>query len=233
MAPKTLDGSAFSFTTTRGHTTHISILWVFVLFVFLAVAVVSLGGQQKGLVERQFPDTKVHGDLDVLGGVTSKSSLVGFTGEVDTNGRTAGFTAQYGRIHLLGNSGGLATVNVIVLPAPREGEVIKFITVADQTVVANNGFRIGNGDNPAWATGSIITQQIAASSTSPGGLFPAVGDNVYDFVNSGQGNAGGGDGSYFDLIGVKENGVDRWLIQGFSASLGNTSQLNTSAFATV
>ena len=233
MAPKTLDGSAFSFTSLKGHTTHISILWVFVLFVFLAVAVVSLGGQQKGLVERQFPDTKVNGDLDVLGGVASKSSLVGFTGEVDTTGRTAGFTAQYGRIHLLGISAATAVNSVIVLPAPREGEVIKFITVANQAIVAGRGFRIGNGDNPAWATGSMIAQQISNSSTSPGGLAPAVGDNVYDFVNDGQGNAGGGDGSYFDLIGVKENGVDRWLIQGFSANQGDTSQLNTSDFATI
>jgi hypothetical protein len=60
-------GSAFSFTTTRGHTTHISILWVFVLFCFLTVAVVLLGGYQEGLMKREFPETKVNGDLEVTG----------------------------------------------------------------------------------------------------------------------------------------------------------------------
>jgi len=67
MASKGLDGSAFSFSTTRGHTTHISILWVFVLFTFFAVVLVSLAGFQEGLKERQFPDAKVNGDLDVTG----------------------------------------------------------------------------------------------------------------------------------------------------------------------
>ena len=59
--------SLFSFTTTRGHTTHISLLWVFVLFSFLCVAVVLLAGYQKGLQKREFPDTKVNGDLEVTG----------------------------------------------------------------------------------------------------------------------------------------------------------------------
>ena len=75
MAPtKTLDGSAFSFTTTRGHTTHISILWVFVLFTFLTVAVVLLGGYQEGLVERKLPDTKVSDKLEVRKGFQVKGA---------------------------------------------------------------------------------------------------------------------------------------------------------------
>ena len=65
MVTKTLDGSAFSFTSLKGHTTHISILWVFVLFCFLAVAVVLLAGYQEGLMKREFPDTKVNGNLEV------------------------------------------------------------------------------------------------------------------------------------------------------------------------
>ena len=232
MAPKTLDGSAFSFTTTRGHTTHISILWVFVLFTFLAVAVVSLGGFQEGLVERQFPDTKVHGDLDVLGGVTSKSSLVGFTGEVDTAARTDSFTAQYGRIHLLGDSGALATTKIITLPAPREGEVIKFIVTTNQAATNNFGFTIGTAANPAWATGSMITQKLVAGQFNPGGLVPGVGNNTFVFKNNGTAAGGGGRSSFFDLVGVKENGVDKWLIQGFSANRNDTTNLNTSEFAT-
>ena len=238
MPPNTIDGSAFSFTSLKGHTTHISILWVFVLFCFITVAVVSLGGQQKGLVERQFPDTKVHGDLDVLGGVASKSSLVGFTGEVDTTGQTVGFTAQYGRIHLLGLSAAAAAApgSAITLPAPREGEVIKFITVADQ-VEAGIGFTIGTAANPGWATGSMITQKVVgmgANSVNPGGLVPIPANNTFVFQNNQTGNNGGGGGrsSVFDLLGVKENGVDRWLIQGFSANRLDTSERNTSAFAT-
>ena len=230
MAPNTLDGSAFSFTSLKGHTTHISILWVFVLFCFITVAVVSLGGQQKGLVERQFPDTKVHGDLDVLGGVASKSSLVGFTGEVDTTARTTGFTAQYGRIHLLGESAAVATAaaSAITLPAPREGEVIKFITVVNQQGTGI-GFTIGTAANPGWATGSmIISTGIAGSSVT--GLQSTVTQNLLNIIGAATG--GGGAGTTVDLVGVKENGVDRWLIQGFSANAFDTSEANTSAFAT-
>ena len=65
MSSETSDGSAFSFTTERGHTTHISILWVFVLFTFLTVAVVLLGGYQEGLAERKFTNAKVTDKMDV------------------------------------------------------------------------------------------------------------------------------------------------------------------------
>ena len=79
MAPtKTLDGSAFSFTTTRGHTTHISILWVFVLFTFLTVAVVLLGGYQEGLVERKFTNAKVTDRLEVTKGLEAAGPNPGF-----------------------------------------------------------------------------------------------------------------------------------------------------------
>ena len=81
MASTTLDGSAFSFSTTRGHTTHISILWVLVLFSVICVAVVLLAGYQDGLQTRKFGSVDVNGNLDasgnldVSGGITTKGSV--------------------------------------------------------------------------------------------------------------------------------------------------------------
>ena len=78
-------GSVFSFTTTRGHTTHISLLWLFVLFSFLCVAVVLLAGYQDGLKVREFGDVDVNGKLTV-------------DGEQDFNGfRTKTYTQTYTR----------------------------------------------------------------------------------------------------------------------------------------
>lgn len=75
MASSTLDGSAFSFTTTKGHTTHISILWVLVLFSVLCVAIVLLAGYQEGLQTRKFGDVDVDGNLKVTGGITTEGSV--------------------------------------------------------------------------------------------------------------------------------------------------------------
>ena len=86
-------GSVFSFSTTRGHTTHISLLWVFVLFSFLCVAVVLLAGYQDGLKVREFGDVDVNGKLTV-------------DGEQDLNGfRTKTYTETYSNIATNGGVG--------------------------------------------------------------------------------------------------------------------------------
>ena len=147
MAPNTLDGSAFSFTSLKGHTTHISILWVFVLFTFLAVAVVSLGGLQEGLVERQFPDTKVNGDLDVTEGILSKTGLVS-TNDLPVSDNTASFTAENNRFYRI--SGGGCT---ITLPTPEIGNTIRFL------VTATLGGDVDITSPTPLALGSLLNKQ--------------------------------------------------------------------------
>ena len=223
MAPKTLDGSAFSFTTTRGHTTHISILWVFVLFAFLVVAVVSLGGLQKGLVERQFPDTKVHGNLEVADNFLSKNFLAGIK-EIDSTPQTETFTAEYGRLYLLGNSG--APGVVITLPAPREGLAIRFVTV--QVLTATFSWVFGTAANPNFAPASFVTIK-PTRDNGPAGLVTNGAENIFTLLSIN--NGGGGLGSYIDLVGVKTAaGVDQWLLQGFSAAQGDGLQPESSDF---
>ncbi len=220
MAPKTLDGSAFSFTSLKGHTTHISILWVFVLFTFFAVAVVSLGGQQKGLVERQFPDTKVNGDLDVTGKIQRDVGLIAPT-NIDTTAKTASFTAEYERFYLIG----VATGSIVTLPAPREGSTIRFLFTAN---TGAGTVTFGTAANPSWATGStLIRTGIADSSVT--GLQSTVTQNLLNII--GAGNGGGGAGTTVDLVGVKENGVDRWLVTAFGKLQGAGTAPDASTFA--
>ncbi len=47
--------------------THYIPLWLIVVFVFFVVVLCTMGGLQEGLAKRQFPDTKVNGDLEVTG----------------------------------------------------------------------------------------------------------------------------------------------------------------------
>ena len=220
MAPKTLDGSAFSFTTTRGHTTHISILWVFVLFCFLTVAVVSLGGFQEGLVERQFPETKVHGDLDVTGKIQRDVGLIAPT-NIDTTPKTAAFTAEYERFYLIG----LAIGSIVTLPAPREGSSIRFLFTGN---TGAGTVTFGTAANPRWATGStLILAGFASASVTATQSTGA--QNVLEITGAAAG--GGGTGTTVDLVGVKENGVDRWLVNAFSKLQGISNAADTSAFA--
>lgn len=69
--------SYFSFTTTKGHTTHISILWVLVLFSVLCVAVVLLAGYQDGLITRKFGSVDVNGDLMVTTDLQVRGQIKG------------------------------------------------------------------------------------------------------------------------------------------------------------
>jgi len=220
MAPNTLDGSAFSFTSLKGHTTHISILWVFVLFTFFAVAVVSLGGQQKGLVERQFPDTKVNGDLDVTGKIQRDVGLIAPT-NIDTTPKTAAFTAEYERFYLIG----VATGNTVTLPAPREGSAIRFLFTGNTGV---GTVTFGTAANPRWATGSTLIRTGIASSS----VTATQSTGTQNLLNiTGAAAGGGGAGTTVDLVGVKENGVDRWLVNAFSKLQGTSGAADTSAFA--
>ena len=210
MAPKTLDGSAFSFKTTRGHTTHISILWVFVLFTFLAVGVVSLGGQQKGLVERQFPDTKVNGDLDVTNGILSKTGLVG-PNDLQTTPRSEAFTAVNNNFHLL--TGGVATY-VVTLPTPEQGNTIKFLLTEDIPTGQNIDFT----SPTVLALGSVLASQGPTQSTtncSLGGIA-ANGTTHVTLRILGITNEGGGTGTTVECYAVKQGDDIKWLIKGFS-----------------
>tara|TARA_R110002126_G_scaffold102962_1_gene235350 strand:- start:1 stop:732 length:732 start_codon:yes stop_codon:yes gene_type:complete len=227
MAPKTLDGSAFSFTTTRGHTTHISILWVFVLFAFLVVAVVSLGGLQKGLVERQFPDTKVHGNLEVTDNFLSKNFLAGIK-EIDSTVQTAAFTAEYGRLYLLGDPDPDPDI-VITLPAPREGLAIRFVNVVQLSL--GDSWTFGTAANPNFSPASFVTIK-PTSDNGPAGLVTNGAHNVFTLESAN--NGGGGLGSYIDLVGVKTAaGVDQWLLQGFLAAQGDGLAAESSSFSAV
>tara|TARA_R110002126_G_scaffold102962_1_gene235351 strand:- start:770 stop:1435 length:666 start_codon:yes stop_codon:yes gene_type:complete len=221
MAPKTLDGSAFSFTTTRGHTTHISILWVFVLFATLTVAVAVLGGEQRGLVERQFPDTKVNGDLVVTGGLSSKLGLIAPTNIIEST-EAADFTAEYDTYHLLDPQGGGFTVT---LPAPRVGSSIRFLTVADTDTGTNMVFTGG----VAFATGSLLSV-CSVQGASPLGIIAPDGSFVLTFVSDND-NGGGGQGSTVELVGVNEGGTARWLVNAFAKQKGSGLFLNPSTFS--
>tara|TARA_R110001632_G_scaffold55086_2_gene134840 strand:- start:755 stop:1426 length:672 start_codon:yes stop_codon:yes gene_type:complete len=222
MAPKTLDGSAFSFTTTRGHTTHISILWVFVLFATLTVAVAVLGGEQRGLVERQFPDTKVNGDLVVTGGLSSKLGLIAPTNIIEST-EAADFTAEYDTYHLLNPQGAGFTVT---LPAPRVGSSIRFLTTTDAT---NNvaGDMVFTG-GVAFATGSLLTVCTLAGA-SPLGIIAPDGSATLT-LDSGGNDGGGGRGSTVELVGVNEGGTARWLVNAFAKQKGTGTDVNPSDF---
>lgn len=69
------DFTNFSTNDSRGY--HVFLLLI-VLFSFLTVCVVLLGGYQEGLEKRKFPDTKVHGSLEVTGNSTVKGSFDNF-----------------------------------------------------------------------------------------------------------------------------------------------------------
>lgn len=66
-SPKKRMGYSLGTMTLAGHTVHISLLWLLVLFVFLSVVVTTYAGQMKGLAKREFPDTDVNGQLSVDG----------------------------------------------------------------------------------------------------------------------------------------------------------------------
>ena len=209
MAPKTLDGSAFSFTSLKGHTTHISILWVFVLFTFIAVAVVSLGGLQEGLVERQFPDTKVNGDLDVTEGILSKTGLIS-TNDLPETDNTDNFTAENNRFYTISGSG-----FTITLPTPEIGNTIKFLVTANLT---------GNVDitSPTpLALGSLLNKQGTTTAGAPNadaGLAGVVANGTTDVtLTLSAGGGGGGVGTNVECYGVRQGTNTRWLIKALSA----------------
>ena len=221
MAPKTLDGSAFSFKTTRGHTTHISILWVFVLFATLTVAVAVLGGEQRGLVERQFPDTKVNGDLVVTGGLSSKLGLIAPTNIVETL-EAADFTAEYDTYHLLNPEGGGFTVT---LPAPRVGSSIRFLTTTNAPDAGGN--MVFTGGVVAFATGSLLSV-CTFQGAAPVGIIAPDGSSILTFESVA--NGGGGQGSTVELVGVNEGGTARWLVNAFAKQKGTGVTANASDF---
>ena len=134
MVMKSMEsGSAFSFTTTRGHTTHISLLWLFVLFSFLCVAIVLLAGQQDGLKTRDFPDTKVNGDLEVTG-TTSVEGDVTFDGDLTTTGAIV-TTSSLGSSSLTVTNGATVGTNLTVTGrslarAFRAGLTVSTVTTA-------------------------------------------------------------------------------------------------------
>ena len=215
MAPKTLDGSAFSFTTTRGHTTHISILWVFVLFTFLAVAVVSLGGFQQGLVERQFPDTKVHGNLEAEG-ILSKTGLVSQT-DLTVESRFSSFTAENNRYYLIGT--GFGNIGV-TLPTPVPGNTIRFLLSGD----IPNTLRVNITSPSVLALGS--TYILSPQNSSALEIRLADGNTDVTLRLIGTTDGGGGVGTSVECYAVRQDGNDRWYIRGFGklqANLADTS----------
>lgn len=58
-----------------GLSTHVSVLWLLLLFVFITVCVCTYGGLHEGLGKREFPDTNVNGDLSVEGVTTARSAF--------------------------------------------------------------------------------------------------------------------------------------------------------------
>ena len=210
MAPKTLDGSAFSFTTTRGHTTHISILWVFVLFTFLAVAVVSLGGFQQGLVERQFPDTKVHGNLEAEG-ILSKTGLVSQT-DLTVESRFSSFTAENNRYYLIGTGNGVIGVT---LPTPIPGNTIRFLITGN----IPDTLQVNITSPSVLALGSThILSPLASNSLR---TIQADGTSDVTLRLIGTANGGGGTGTSVECYAVRQDGNDRWYIRGFGKVQGN------------
>jgi len=185
MVTKTLDGSAFSFTSLKGHTTHISILWVFVLFCFLAVAVVLLAGYQEGLMTRRFGSVDVNGNLKVTGNVRN----VAYTYEsLTANATTLVEGVAYksaviqpgdltlpspdgivgGKIQLVVDVVGTTSDYAITTPAgvfyDAAGEIflgqttasLLYASAAHPDGTANNTLTMANG-NGAWGIGTVFT----------------------------------------------------------------------------
>ena len=64
-----VQSTSSTFLGVRNPMAHYIPLWVLVIFVFLVVCICTMGGLQEGLGKRQFPGTKVNGDLEVTGDV--------------------------------------------------------------------------------------------------------------------------------------------------------------------
>lgn len=170
----------FSFTTTAGHTTHISILWVFVLFSFLCVAIVLLGGQQKGLAEREMTDGQFHGNLKVDGRLDANHDIrvLGLT-------ETAVQLTREDRFKTIVMND--SENRVITLPTdPENGDT--FLINANYTTLASGGDTVGT---------SVVTTALhtwgasaAAVGVSPGdvSISTATGGNTNFIPNNASGD---------------------------------------------
>ena len=169
MAPKTLDGSAFSFTTTRGHTTHISILWVFVLFSFLTVSVVLLGGYQEGLVERKFTNAKVTDKMDVTQALqVNKAGNPGFyTGMATAAPAAAPAVALASNTaYMINYQGNEGANTVLTLPEATVGNKV-VVGLRNDIAAATNFLAIQCGTGDAFETGSLVPTAGAGGVAAP------------------------------------------------------------------
>ena len=171
MAPtKTLDGSAFSFTTTRGHTTHISILWVFVLFSFLTVAVVLLGGYQEGLVERKLPDTLVTDKMEVTQALqVNQAGNPGFFTGMQVRKTTATTVdLSSDTAHMIDYDGNEGVNTELTLPEATTGNKV-VIGLAQKNAAATRNLVINCGAGDAFETNSLVpstaTNQVIFNSS--------------------------------------------------------------------
>ena len=71
-----------TFLGMRNPLAHYIPLWILVAFVFFVVVVCTMGGYQDGLGKRQFPETKVNGDLEVTGSTSFGGRLATGPGQI-------------------------------------------------------------------------------------------------------------------------------------------------------
>ena len=178
-------GSAFSFSTTKGHTTHISILWVFVLFCFLTVSIVLLAGYQSDLMKRELPETKIFGDLEVTGdstvsGDNTFSGDLAVTGnETVTGNTTVGGTLGVTGVTTLGAAivGGALTASQ--LGVTNNANIGSTLDVTDATTLSSTLAVTGattlsstvNSRGLAIGVGNLPAQTVIAADATTGTLI--------------------------------------------------------------
>lgn len=164
---------------------HYIPLWVIVVFVFFVVVLCTMGGLQEGLAKRQFPDTKVNGDLEVTGQFNSDNYRFGYL-----TSPTQRITATNG-----------ANTDFVIGVQPANTILTEILLSPSSDIITAGA----NGDDLDFSMGTAVggAQIITATAILDDGGAPVTltGDLTYKLIQNGQATAAnsldiaGGDGT--------------------------------------
>lgn len=211
-----------NFLGVRNPMAHYIPLWVLVVFVFFVVVISTMGGLQEGLAKRQFPDTKVNGDLEVTGAISNSFGFLGISNGLGAPALGAATALPAAGSVLTRNtlfSGALANDDYL-LPTRANSTAGDWIVVHNTEDMANGELAtIGSAANGDFAVGGMIQQKAGGTAALANASdFSVAGDNSIAIAGLADGSGGAGTYAVFVYSGTA------WHAYAAASGIGTGAQ---------